>query len=191
MSHYRSQDDAEQRPDARSVVMQALAEHGRWLRTVLAARGVERSALDDVMQEVCLAAMRSANRLNDASRVGPWLYRIAVVAALQHRRGQGRRRRLRERFADSGAAPLEAVDRDPLVWLLSAEAQQLVRQAIRNVSSQDTEILLLKYTEDWSYRELAEHLGLSASAVEARLHRARGRLREALMQLSPDVAVGR
>ena len=36
---------------------------------------------------------------------------------------------------------------------------------------------MLKYTEDWSYRALAEHLGISESAVETRLHRARGRLR--------------
>ena len=39
---------------------------------------------------------------------------------------------------------------------------------------------MLKYTEDWSYHELAEHLGISHSAVEARLHRARKRLREEL-----------
>ena len=45
----------------------------------------------------------------------------------------------------------------------------------------DAEILLLKYTEEWSYRELAVHLGVSESAVEARLHRARGRLRAAMI----------
>jgi RNA polymerase sigma-70 factor (ECF subfamily) len=49
------------------------------------------------------------------------------------------------------------------------------------LSPRDAEILLLKYTEDWSYRELAAHLGISESAVEARLHRARGRLRAAVI----------
>ena len=29
------------------------------------------------------------------------------------------------------------------------------------------------YLKDWSYRQLAAHLGISESAVEARLHRAR------------------
>ncbi|MCA9270883.1 MAG: sigma-70 region 4 domain-containing protein, partial [Planctomycetales bacterium] len=43
-----------------------------------------------------------------------------------------------------------------------------------------------KYVEDWSYRQIAERLGVSASAVEARLHRARGRLREQLATM--DVA---
>ena len=48
---------------------------------------------------------------------------------------------------------------------------------------EDGEILLLKYTEDWSYRQLAAHLGISESAVEARLHRARQRLRSELAAL--------
>ena len=47
----------------------------------------------------------------------------------------------------------------------------LVRDAVERLPRRDREILLLKYTEDWSYRELAGHLGVSESAVEARLHR--------------------
>jgi RNA polymerase sigma-70 factor (ECF subfamily) len=48
------------------------------------------------------------------------------------------------------------------------------------VPKRDAELLMLKYTEDWSYRQLAEHLGVSESAIEARLHRARQRLRTEL-----------
>ena len=66
--------------------------------------------------------------------------------------------------------------------------QRLVRQAIATLHRRDAEILLLKYTEDWSYRQLSQHLGISPSAVEARLHRARGRMRTALARLAPDLA---
>jgi len=41
--------------------------------------------------------------------------------------------------------------------------------------------LLLKYLEDWSYRELSDHLGLTLPAVQARLHRAKARLRVSLV----------
>jgi RNA polymerase sigma-70 factor (ECF subfamily) len=47
----------------------------------------------------------------------------------------------------------------------------------------DADVLVLKYAEHWSYRQLAEHLGTTESAVEARLHRARARLREELNRL--------
>ena len=51
----------------------------------------------------------------------------------------------------------------------------------------DAEILLLKYSEDWSYRQMAEHLGMSESAVEARLHRARQKLRSELRRIDPGL----
>jgi RNA polymerase sigma-70 factor (ECF subfamily) len=135
--------------------------------------------------------MRNASHLKDRSRVGAWLYRIAVVEALQYRRRQGRRRRLIERYATEGGAPEEAVEHDPLAWLLTEETQQLVRRAIAKLPPQDVEILLLKYTEDWSYREIAARTGISVSAIEARLHRARGRLRAALAKLAPEAVAYR
>ncbi len=165
----------------------ALGEHGRWLRTVLSARGVERSALDDALQAVFAAAAQAMARGVVPRRTGPWLYRIAATHALEHRRRAGRRRRLLQRYATDGGAPAEAVDGDPLAWLMVEETQQLVRRAIALLGAQDAEILLLKYTEDWSYRELSLHLGLSESAVEARLHRARGRLRAALARVAPEL----
>ncbi len=56
----------------------------------------------------------------------------------------------------------------------------LVRQAIARLPRREVEILLLKYTENWSYEQLAQRLGTSESAIESRLHRARGRLRREL-----------
>jgi RNA polymerase sigma-70 factor (ECF subfamily) len=64
----------------------------------------------------------------------------------------------------------------------------MVRQALDRLPRRDAEILLLKYTEDWSYRQVAEHLGLSTSAVEARLHRARRKMRRVLARLDPTLA---
>jgi RNA polymerase sigma-70 factor (ECF subfamily) len=168
-------------------VAEALAAHARWLRTVLAARGVELGSLDEVLQEVAAEALRGADWLRDDAKSAPWLYRIAITQALQHRRRLGRRRKLVERYADSGTAPSESVDADPLAWLLAEEQQQLVRRAIASLPARDAEMLLLKYTEEWSYREIAEHLGASPTAIEARLHRARGRLRAKLARLAPEL----
>jgi DNA-directed RNA polymerase specialized sigma24 family protein len=96
----------------RRHVAAALAEHGRWLRTVLAARGVERAAIDDVLQEASSQALRNADQLRDRGKTAAWLYRIAVTQALLHRRRAGRRRKLADRFAESGLAAGEAADDD-------------------------------------------------------------------------------
>ncbi len=72
---------------------------------------------------------------------------------------------------------------EPLTWLLADERRRQVREAVKRLSPRDAEILLLKYTEEWNYNQLATRLGISHSAVETRLHRARARLRNELTAL--------
>jgi RNA polymerase sigma-70 factor (ECF subfamily) len=160
----------------------ALARHDRWLRTVVLARLGEPPAVDEVMQEIALAAVGQQQPLHDPARVGAWLYRVAIRQVLLYRRRHGRQRRLLQGFAQTQTDHSElTASADPLHWLLLDERKALIRTALARLPQRDAEILLLKYTEDWSYRELAAHLGLSESAVEARLHRARQRLRTAIL----------
>lgn len=158
-----------------------LAEHERWLRAVVYARVGEPQAIDEVMQEMSLAAVRQHAPLDDAAKVAPWLYRLAVRYSLLYRRKQGRRRKLIDRYVERcRPSETDAREMDPLGWLLAEERRAQVRAAMGRLPKRDAEILLLKYREDWSYRTLAEHLGVSESAVETRLHRARARLRTEL-----------
>jgi RNA polymerase sigma-70 factor (ECF subfamily) len=167
----------------RSVDWQAALEtNHRWLRTVVYMRLREPEAVEEVMQEVALAAVRQAAPLADPTKVAPWLYRLAVRQALLFRRKCGRRRRLTSQYADR----VSVLRRDesqpgPLDWLLLAERRQVVRDALERLAVRDAEILLLKYSEGWSYHQIAAHLGVSHSAVESRLHRARSRLRDELL----------
>src|SRR5205814_4464782 len=105
-----------------------LAEHDRWLRTAVLARLGERQAVDEVMQEVALAAIAQRAPLLDPARVGAWLYRLAVRQVLLYRRRCGRQRRLLDRYAGLRAAD-PGCNPDPLDWPLQAEPQALVRAA--------------------------------------------------------------
>lgn len=158
-----------------------LAKHERWLRTVIAARLGEPQAIDEVMQEVALAAVEQKAPIEDPKKIAPWLYRLAVTQSLLYRRKMGRKRKLTDRYAER-FQPTEHDTRqdDPLGWLLAEERRGQIRQALAELPKRDAEILLLKYTQGWSYKDLAEHLDISESAVEARLHRARKRLRSQL-----------
>ena len=158
-----------------------LSNHDRWLRTVVLTRVGERGAVDEVMQEVALAAIRQQAPLADPTKVAPWLYRLAITQSLLYRRRQGRMRKLTTRYGErEQPGDIDRREADPLEWLLADERQDLVRQAIKRLPRREAEILLLKYTEHWSYEKLAQHLGASESAIEARLHRARARLRREL-----------
>jgi RNA polymerase sigma-70 factor (ECF subfamily) len=164
----------------------ALCEHESWLKTVIGARVGESAAVEEVWQEVSLAAIKQQSPIHDTSRVTPWLYQLAVRQSLLYRRKMGRRRKLVERYVER----VMPVTRDhnepnPLDVLLADERHEQVHEALKTLSEQDREILLLKYVHEWSYRDMAENLGLTISAIQARLHRARQRLRDTLTGDTP------
>jgi RNA polymerase sigma-70 factor (ECF subfamily) len=165
-----------------------LAAHERWLRHVVTSRLGEHQAVDEVMQEVALAAVAQRSPLVNPGRLVGWLYRLAVRQTLIYRRKAGRQRALVGRYARRQAAGGEDPGASPLSWLLHDERRALVQQALRRLPPRDADLLLLKYAEGWSARELAGRLGLRTAAVEARLHRARIRLRAELTVLAADFA---
>ena len=184
MTHDRTQNDE---PQAGLAVDWAaeLAAHAAWLRKVIAARVGEWQAVDDVFQEVAVAAVEQRSPLADRSKAAPWLYRLAVLHSLRYRRRLGRQRKHEICYAESTNGHSEH-DRDeiPIEWLLRKERRELMQAALAQLGGRDSEILMLKYFENWSYRQISERLGISQPAVDSRLHRARRRLRAALERLA-------
>lgn len=166
-----------------------LDENSRWIRSVLRSRVSDPHVVDDLMQELALAVVRQPSRPTDPERVAPWLYRLAVRQAINHHRRTGRRKRLMERFEhDSGRSENGGVaDVDALDWLVRTELNTAVRAALMDLDPRDREVLVLKYTEDWSYADLSKHLGVSLGTIEYRLIRAKKALRQRLVarELAP------
>ena len=177
---------AAQPPDIRPAIdwPLELQQHGRWLRSVLVVRSRESGIVEELFQEVALTALRDGHAVKDNHKAAPWLYRVAVRQALMYRRKMGRERRRMSSLAEqTSVAESDDQSTDPLGWLLADERIQLIRQAVDAIPGKDAEILLLKYSENWSYRQIADHLGVSEQAVDSRLHRARLKLRCRLSQL--------
>ncbi len=164
----------------------ALANNARWMRTVVRSRVRDSHATDEVMQEIALAVWQQNSRPTDATKVAPWLYRVAIRQTINHRRRNGRRQRLLAGFARNGAHE-EASAANPRDWVLAEEVQQSVAVAMEELPPHDREILLLKYTEGWTYKQLAEQLGVKMKTVEHRLMKARRALRRRLRQQGFEV----
>jgi RNA polymerase sigma-70 factor (ECF subfamily) len=148
----------------------------------------ERQAVDEVMQEVALAAVAQRSPLLNPGLLVGWLYRLAVRQALIYRRKAGRQRALVGRYARRQRLGSEDPGLSPVSWLLHDERRGLVQQALGRLPPRDADLLVLKYAEGWSARELAGRLGVKTAAIEARLHRARGRLRAELSALASEFA---
>jgi len=177
--------ESDQRLDGEHIIPTvAFEEHGRWLKSVIYARSGSPEAVDEIYQEVVLAYCRKFSEVPEAA-LAPWLYRVAVTQSLLYRRKLGRFQRLKKNFREQVQPGVYGEEyHNPLEFLLCKERRILIRKAMEKLSCRDAEILILKYTENWSYRNLAEKLGISESAVEARLFRARNRLRKELQILN-------
>lgn len=155
-----------------------------WLRSVVVARLGSAEGVDDVLQEVRVAAIEQKAPIREPGAFRGWLLQVAVRQSLLFLRRMGRYRRLLTSAADHGtAATLNQAD-DGLSWLLQSERRALIRQALAELDGRDRELLILKYLEGWSYQQIADARGSTLRSVENRVCRARGRLRQRLQQLN-------
>lgn len=159
-----------------------LSENEDWLRRVLFNRLRDRELVDEVFQEVGVALSRDDLRPEDSEKLPAWLYRVAVKQSYLARRKLGRFKKLLTSVQERMPIAEHQQD-DPLDWMLGVERQQAVRDAIQQLPELDREILMLKYTEGWTYKELAERLGVTVHTIEHRLLRAKKKMRQLLQSV--------
>ena len=109
-----------------------LAAHRQWLRKVIWARTGEMQAVDDVFQEVALAAIEQKSPLADPAKAAPWLHRLAVIQSARYRRKRGRDRRAVQRVTEQrhlGNGHAE----DLLAWLVNKERTTQTRAALERL----------------------------------------------------------
>lgn len=169
-----------EQPQGDPEISSLLSTHRTWLRSVIVARLGSSDGADDVLQEVSVAAIEQKSPLRQSGAVRAWLFQLAVRQSLLFRRRMGRYRKLIGRAAGRAA---EEDTEGPLNWLMSLERRELVQTALNSLRGGDRELLVLKYVEAWSYRQIAEHRGSTERAIESRVHRARAHLRDLLKQM--------
>lgn len=139
----------------------------------------------DAVQDALLSAFRSMPRFEGDARLGTWLHRIVVNAALMRLRTRRRHPEcsiddLLPAFGPDGHRAFrpgeepgadEQLEREQLLALVRASAEQL--------PDGYREVYLLRDVEELSTEEAAAALGITPNAVKIRLHRAR----QALMTL--------
>jgi RNA polymerase sigma-70 factor (ECF subfamily) len=131
--------------------------------------------VDDIVQEVLLAAWRHRRRFRGDSQWSTWLLRIGINATRNHQRRRALWRRLFGRQPAAAVEPATAAPEPDLDARLAP-----VRAAMAELRHADRELLVLHYLEQRPVERIVEDLGISRNAVDVRLSRARGRLRALL-----------
>ncbi|MGD9366138.1 MAG: RNA polymerase sigma factor [Desulfobacteraceae bacterium] len=125
----------------------------------------------DIMQE---SFARCLGRYGDRIIHIALLYKVARNLVLDHKRKSGRNEPLGQH------QPADQTDIEHQV--LVQEHYRKVLAALKSLSFQDRELLSLVANESLSYREIALIMGTTENSIKVRVHRARKRLRDAMVK---------
>lgn len=136
------------------------------LRSFVSRKTRDASIADDIVQEVYVRAHDRLSQLTDASKLEPWLYRIATNLVFDHFRSKAR---------ESRVTPPDASSEDNT---LTECAAHCVAETLNDLPEKYREALQLAEMEDLAQVDLAGKLGISYSGAKSRVQRGREMLRE-------------
>ena len=149
----------------REAFAQLYQRFARMVHGIVLAR-IDRTDVDDVVQDVFVAALDRLGDLREPAAFGGWLAAIARHRAADH----GRRTVMTDSLEEDAASTRDA---DRLEALAILDAVRALPEAYR-------ETLMLRLVEGMTGAEIAERTGLTAASVRVNLHRGMKLLREKL-----------
>ena len=153
---------------SRSEVESKLREHWPRLRRFAHALSRDGADADDLVQDVAIRAIGSAEQWESASRFESWLFRIARNLWIDTVRARGRRTR-HLAPAEEG----ETVGVDPRPGIEASLDLSRAMAAMRRLPDEQREVIALILIDGLGYREASEILDLPIGTISSRLARGR------------------
>jgi len=135
----------------------------------------DRDEAYDLVQEVFIRAIREERLFLPDFRIKAWLYRVTSNLCFNLVRNKKRRSAILD-----AAKMSDHRNADQLLDIFADERRSEVLKAISTLSEEHQNILMMRYYNDLSYKELSEVLDVKLGTVMSRLSRARSKLLEVL-----------
>ena len=173
----------------------ALFEESRATIHSVAWRLVGPDEAEDVVMETYLRAWKYVPGFSGRSSVRTWLCRIAHNCSVDWLR---KRRHVvqpldagdDEEGSGEGNLFVDSQQREPSEMIAGAELQAAIDAALETVSPEHRTVLLLRFSDELSYSEIAAVTGVSIGTVMSRLFNGRRKFVKALAVLGVKTARG-
>lgn len=152
----------------------------------LALHSLERTAAEEIVQDVFLAIWRNAATFRpERGRFRPWAFQIAHHRILNELRRRSRQPEFGRDLEGERLATMLDPNSDPEEAVWRAEEHDHLRSALDALPTAQRQALDLAYFEELSHPEVAERLGVPLGTTKTRIRAALQKLR---VRLSPAVA---
>ena len=137
----------------------------------------------DAAQDAFLSAWRNLPNFRGDAQFSTWLYRLTSNACMDILRRQQRRNAHAGPSLDDEENPVELSDPAPAPQDIAErrELRQELQEALRTLSPEHRQVLILREIHQLSYEEIGQITGLDSGTVKSRIHRARENLRKILL----------
>jgi RNA polymerase sigma-70 factor, ECF subfamily len=156
------------------------------LFTFLLRLSRRRDVAEDLLEETWLRLVKHAHRLNEDTRLGPWLFTVARNLHVSYSRS----RMLEDSVAASliGLWPFSLDRSSPFEAAAASELKRRMERALATMPAASREVLLLVAVAGLDHADAADVCSITPAALRQRLHRARETLSA---MLERDAAPGR
>jgi len=143
---------------------------------------------EDIAQDVFIELYKSLPEFRNESKLSTWIYRITVNKSLNFLRRRKRETIISSFWGDKRKENGESkfnihlIDEPINSNLETREQHRLLRNAINKLPDNQRIALILSTYQELSYKEIAEVMEVSLSAVESLLFRAKSNLRKVMVK---------
>lgn len=137
---------------------------------------------EDLTQDVFIEVLKNIDKFRGESKIGTWIYRIAVNKSLNLIRSNNKKRfwsQIDELLSFKAEQNDEPFIND--MQLENIEQKLLIHKAISSLPANQRLAFSLNKIDDMSYNEVAEIMNIGHSAVESLIHRAKKKLQKILL----------
>ncbi|GAF63323.1 RNA polymerase sigma factor SigW [Bacillus sp. TS-2] len=131
----------------------------------------------DLLQEVFIKLYHQIDKYNGKGSFAGWLHRVTVNHCLDTFRKHEYKIK-KEEIQDYASEESQQPD----VIYLQKENQRQLEKLISSLPEDERFIILLRYSNELSYEEIAESLNIPVTTVRNKLHRAKKKMRQNLTQ---------
>jgi RNA polymerase sigma factor (sigma-70 family) len=144
-----------------------------------------REDAEEVAQDVFIKAFKSLASFKGDSKFSTWLYTVTTTTSISFLR----KKKLEVQSLDNENIAGAAIQIDGGMNANQVEQKSkanMVNEAIKMLSPDDAQVIMLFYKGEQSLEEMAKILGKETNAVKVQLHRARARLKEKMERYFPE-----
>jgi len=142
----------------------------------------------DLVQETFAKALKALSSFREGTNFRAWMFRILRNTFLTSRTGLERRNTVQE--SEEGFDDSVLTHDTPELALVRRADTELVRQAIATLPTSFQEVLILADLEELKYQEISDALDIPIGTVMSRLARARGLLRQKIVEMLQGKPMG-